>query len=1211
MTWLDKLITGADGANAYSVIAVSYVQPAVGGTVTITVDDTSWMPSGLAVFTSIGGNYSIVTALTDTQVTIRNSGGASNAAPGAVVSAGALLSSAGQPGAAGANGVSGAGILSPVDAVATSNVTQSGTTSVDGVTLTANVSRVLCVGQAAAAQNGIKLVQVGAWTNPTDFSSDAQVIIGQNVYVKPGGLTGGDTNWQLKTGTTIAGAKTYAQSVGAKLAPVRVVQTIVLPTHTVATQTLTSTTNGALFASLSGSPSLTFSAHTITRATGDFLVDGYAVGQTVTPLSSLNFTPFVITGVTSTVITASATSFVSETSASILISTPFDLTVPLAVGDRVEVNSLNVAHARNGIYVVTQIGDAANPWILTRAGDLNAGSKFASGASYEVLDGSTLKGSRRYITNQGTVTVGTTAIATAPVREQDLKEVDLSKAPYFVKSFPTGAAATADNVDQAPAIRQFVADAFAAGGKTGRLPAGYITLSSPIDALDFTNVSLKGAGPYQTTLQISQGMNGGIAIQIGKWVRPAVYGTVIDTAGNMPLDMYNFSNPPYINLTRAGWYTGTLSTFHITMRWRPNALDGGLALSTRGAEQIGDSVSVGLGLYPANADGSATAQVRVGGVLYTLNSGAGKVVAGHNYCYDITYDGTTITFYVSENGAARDATPATQAATGSYSDNIWEDTLLGYPNNDLFPESGISLGSNQGAFGSIRLTSTVQAIPATTGTSVPFAGTILFYFIPTTASAYYAPDGVTYLGWRANITGGAGGYVQPRTRNTALVTASVHLADFRIKPASVTALTRATGVRMTHSPDSSCDRVRADGLLDGLLITDASFFSRFSDCTAVNCKRIGLGSPGAGLVSYQGTTDVSSCIYALCCTSGSVNQSGQMTLGARTGCRALILGPGCASFESQTMNLNDEGSTTQIARAAVVMSVADGFYARLRGLIYTALGPTQNFDLAWGTNQRGMFDLDMAVVCATPGTLPIIKVTGGTAVQPIILGDFFQQQTTPGSGGFCNVPSALRSKRTSAPIPLTNQRATIGRRMKTATNTVSLVSPANVSRSGLAAIDSITPVNGVTRTLLTGETSSVDNGIWITAGGAWTRATDMDVDAEFVPGTVILVYTGTVYSWSQWRLDSGTTLAGAKVFSRCLIGDWFRLAAGTLTAAGAYNLGVDGAVPTDQIRITVEPQSFDAVFTNLGSGGGAFTLASSASRQSLTLQFDGTDWLAH
>lgn len=137
-------------------------------------------------------------------------------------------------------GGSSSSILQPVDAVTTTNNGLSGTTSIDGVTLTANSSRVLTTAQSTASQNGPWLVQSGSWTRPTDFAVDAQVVSGQSVYVKSGTL-GSGTSWQLTTGNTISGSKTYSKVTTVRHESVRAVQTATLPPNTYSVGIITGT----------------------------------------------------------------------------------------------------------------------------------------------------------------------------------------------------------------------------------------------------------------------------------------------------------------------------------------------------------------------------------------------------------------------------------------------------------------------------------------------------------------------------------------------------------------------------------------------------------------------------------------------------------------------------------------------------------------------------------------------------------------------------------------------------------------------------------------------------------------------------------------------------------------------------------------------------------------------------------------------------------
>ena len=80
----------------------------------------------------------------------------------------------------------------PVLAVATSNVTLSGTQTVDGVSLVAG-NRVLLTGQTTASQNGIWLVASGSWTRSSDYTTGSSAA-SSTVWVEKGTLYA-DTGW--------------------------------------------------------------------------------------------------------------------------------------------------------------------------------------------------------------------------------------------------------------------------------------------------------------------------------------------------------------------------------------------------------------------------------------------------------------------------------------------------------------------------------------------------------------------------------------------------------------------------------------------------------------------------------------------------------------------------------------------------------------------------------------------------------------------------------------------------------------------------------------------------------------------------------------------------------------------------------------------------------------------------------------------------------
>lgn len=103
---------------------------------------------------------------------------------------------------------------SSVAAIATANITLSGTQTIDGIAVTAG-KRVLAVGQSTASQNGLWVVASGAWTRPTDFAS-ASVQAGSYAFVD-GGTANANSGWVLAGDavTVDTTAQTWTQFSGA------------------------------------------------------------------------------------------------------------------------------------------------------------------------------------------------------------------------------------------------------------------------------------------------------------------------------------------------------------------------------------------------------------------------------------------------------------------------------------------------------------------------------------------------------------------------------------------------------------------------------------------------------------------------------------------------------------------------------------------------------------------------------------------------------------------------------------------------------------------------------------------------------------------------------------------------------------------------------------------------------------------------------------
>lgn len=94
-----------------------------------------------------------------------------------------------------------AGGVKYVRAVAASNITLSGTQTIDGVACVAG-DRVLAAAQTTGADRGIYVVAAGAWSRAGDYDSSAEVT-GSRLIVATEGTSFAGSTWQLATTGTI------------------------------------------------------------------------------------------------------------------------------------------------------------------------------------------------------------------------------------------------------------------------------------------------------------------------------------------------------------------------------------------------------------------------------------------------------------------------------------------------------------------------------------------------------------------------------------------------------------------------------------------------------------------------------------------------------------------------------------------------------------------------------------------------------------------------------------------------------------------------------------------------------------------------------------------------------------------------------------------------------------------------------------------------
>lgn len=138
-----------------------------------------------------------------------------------------------------------------------------------------------------------------------------------------------------------------------------------------------------------------------------------------------------------------------------------------------------------------------------------------------------------------------------------------------------------------------------------------------------------------------------------------------------------------------------------------------------------------------------------------------------------------------------------------------------------------------------------------------------------------------------------------------------------------------------------------------------------------------------------------------------------------------------------------------------------------------------------------------------------------------------------------------------------------------------------ITLSGTQTIDGVAVIAG-DRVLVKDQTTAAQNGIYVVAAGAWSRATDADSDAKVTAGLFTFVEEGTANADSGWVL---TTNAPVTLGTTSLTFTQFS-GAGQITAgAGMTKNGntLDVATASAQ-RIVVNADSIDLATTGVSAG---------------------------
>jgi phage-related tail fiber protein len=182
---------------------------------------------------------------------------------------------------------------------------------------------------------------------------------------------------------------------------------------------------------------------------------------------------------------------------------------------------------------------------------------------------------------------------------------------------------------------------------------------------------------------------------------------------------------------------------------------------------------------------------------------------------------------------------------------------------------------------------------------------------------------------------------------------------------------------------------------------------------------------------------------------------------------------------------------------------------------------------------------------------------------------------------------------------------------------------ANITLSGTQTIDGVALIAG-DRVLVKDQSTASQNGIYVVAAGAWSRATDADTSTEVTPGMFTFIEEGSVNSDQGWVLATngaitlGTTsltfaqFSGAGSFAvdttLSKSGNTIGLASGVATAGTYKSVTVDtygritaGTNPTTLSGYGITDAQSQITSTGLLKGAGAGSVSAAVA---------GTDYLS-
>ncbi len=168
---------------------------------------------------------------------------------------------------------------------------------------------------------------------------------------------------------------------------------------------------------------------------------------------------------------------------------------------------------------------------------------------------------------------------------------------------------------------------------------------------------------------------------------------------------------------------------------------------------------------------------------------------------------------------------------------------------------------------------------------------------------------------------------------------------------------------------------------------------------------------------------------------------------------------------------------------------------------------------------------------------------------------------------------------------------------------VAVATTANVTLSGEQTIDGV--LTSASRILVKNQSTASQNGIYVTAAGAWTRSADMDSAVEF-PSAAVFVQGGTVNGDTQWTCTNNSVTVGSTSVTFAQVSGAGTYSAGTGLQLSGNQFAVDSTIATLTGAQALTNKTYNGNTWTAGTGiltiGAGKTLTASN-----TLSLTGTD----